>query len=73
MSDFFDKTKVTKFNCCLFLDEHVLRLYVPMEKPVTVDIVQCRCYLLYDVSYLFMGEWIIIQLPHLHHPVQVHI
>lgn len=44
-----------------------------MEKPVVVDVVQCRGYLLDDVSDLFVRERVVVQLAHLHHPIEVHV
>ena len=44
-----------------------------MEEAMAVNVVQGRRDLLYDVPDFFMGKWVIIELSHLHHPVQVHI
>ena len=40
MSDFLHKAKIAQFNRGLFLDEHVLRFNVSMEKPMAMDIVK---------------------------------
>ena len=69
MTYFFDEAEITQFNSCLFLDKHILRFNVSMEKAMTMDIVQRGCYLLNYVPDLFMGEWIVIEFAHLHHSV----
>ena len=44
-----------------------------MEEAMAMDIVEGRRDLLYDVPYLFVRKRVIIELAHLHHPVQIHI
>lgn len=44
-----------------------------MEEAIGVDVVEGRRDLLDDVADLLVGEGIIVQLPHLHHAVQIHI
>ena len=44
-----------------------------MEEAMTVDVVEGRGDLLYDVPDLLVRKRVIIELAHLHHPVQVHI
>lgn len=44
-----------------------------MEEAVAVDIVQRGGYLHNNVPDLLVRKWIIVELAHLHHAVQVHI
>ena len=44
-----------------------------MEEAMAVNVVQGRRDLLYDVPDFFVGKRVIVELSHLHHPVQVHI
>ena len=60
MSDFFDKSKITKFNSCLFLDEHIFRLDIPVEEAMSVDIVKRRSYLLDNVPDLLVAEGVVV-------------
>ena len=44
-----------------------------MKEPMTVDVIERLGNLLYDVPALLVREWVVVQLAHLHHSIQVHI
>ena len=73
MSNFFYEAEIAQLNSSLFLDEHVLWLNVPMEEAVAVDVVEGGGDLHYNVPDLLVRKRIVVQLPHLHHSVQVHV
>ena len=37
--DFFDEAEVSKFDSCLFLDQHILGLDISVEKAVAMDVI----------------------------------
>ena len=39
MSNLLDEAKITEFDYCFLLDQHVLRFNVSMEESMTVDII----------------------------------
>ena len=73
MTNLFDEAEITQLNGSLSLDEYILRFNVSMKEAMAVNVVQRRCNLLDYMSDLLVREWIIVELAHLHHPVQVHI
>ena len=39
MPDFFDEAEVSKFDSCLFLDQHIFGLDISVEKAVAMDVI----------------------------------
>ena len=73
MPDLLDQPEVAELDRCLALDEHVLRFNVSMEEAVVVDVVESLRDLLDDVADLLVREGVVVELPHLHHAVEVHV
>ena len=71
--DFLNKTKVTKLNGRLVLHENILWLHVSVEETMLVDVVEGDGNLFDYVTDFLVRERIVIELSHLHHPVEVHV
>ena len=73
VSDFLDKAKIAELNSRLILDEHVLRLHIPVEEAVLVDVVEGDGDLLDDVADLLVRKRVVVEFAHLHLTVKIHV